>query len=189
MFPPNRRTEMIKLLRQVLDSSSYVVNVKRSCIAHAYELGRILQNQGYRPMIQAGTASFQIVPDIDSTPEDEDTHFTFKWNGVESLDMNEVLALFLAGGPLPEMHCWLALPDGPEIIDPTTRYVEDNVREMAGLTYRGPPLPDCFWWTPQDGPFPTNLIYEAEADATWFAMTLMGFDVDRAGFFAREVSR
>ena len=91
-----------------------------------------------RVQIQAGTASWRIVPpnlDDGVSPD----RFAYQFNA-------ENAACRMVDGQLhlPEMHCWAADPDTGEIIDMSLGSQPEQCRLLTGLEWRTP-RPAYFW--------------------------------------------
>lgn len=112
------------------------------CVFHAVAVALELAGQGERPVIQAGTFNWPIVPEGEDDGVSP-THYSYEWSPGDARS-----AEALAKGGMPEMHVWVGLPDldGGTLVDNTTRYLPQNVR-AAGLELRTAEPPECLWAT------------------------------------------
>lgn len=118
------------LVRRIERATKKRVNSKqrinRSCLWYAHETIRELDRQGVRAVLQAGSASWLIVPE-----EHDDgispTHYSYECE-ITPRSLMEMITI----GVLPEMHVWAAIPNTNEVIDLTTRYLPE-LSASAGL--------------------------------------------------------
>lgn len=119
-----------------------------------------LSKHGIRGCLQAGTASWPLFDD----PADDDgvspTHFSYEWE-----EDSFTTKIRLAQGLLPELHCWVGIPETQEIIDVTTRFLASRA-SMAGLVWRATPL-DYVWCHATR--LPPRVRYVPAALATYIA--------------------
>jgi len=129
----------------------------------------ILANTGLRAIPQAGSVSWPIV-----APELDDgvcaTHFSMMWNtpreeaiGIGAAEVSE------SAVALPEMHCWIAIPETGEIVDFSTLYLP-RIAEKCGFQWRAP-LPPRYLWT-KARKLPERVFYEPNLSATKLAIQL-----------------
>ena len=110
-----------------------------ACLQWSVILTTVLNESGSRAVLQGGSASFPII-----TPDQDDgeraTHFSYIFEP-------EVAIRRYCLGKLPEMHCWVGLPDSNEIVDMTAGFQPQQARETAGLQYWNPELylPEVLW--------------------------------------------
>jgi hypothetical protein len=95
-----------------------------SCLYWARSTGDILYEEGVRFCFQAGSASWWREKDNGRM---NSTHFSYMW------DEDTVPEIFLAARMLPEMHCWVGLPEEQEIIDITTESLPAVCKQITGL--------------------------------------------------------
>jgi len=126
-------------------------------------------NTGLKAIPQAGSVSWPIV-----TPELDDgvcaTHFSMMWN----TPREEAIFVGAARVPetsvaLPEMHCWIGIPETNEIVDFSTLYLP-RIADKCGFPWRAP-LPPRYLWT-RTRRLPRDVFYEPNAQATQLAIRL-----------------
>jgi len=146
------------------------INLHKSCLWYAYATVEILCLYNIRGVLQAGDASFQIVPD-----EEDDgvspTHYSYvsgSENWSES-QLRKLAMLSIVEQRLPEIHVWAAIPETNEIIDLTTKYVPRLSKE-AGLPCKTA-MPDYVWEDAQRLAN-TGFLYHPSQQATMLAMFL-----------------
>ena len=134
------------------------------CLYWAHEIALLLHADGFRPIIQAGTASWRIVPrHLDDGQES--THVSFIWSPTTEESIRSIMQ-----GGLPEMHVWVGLflergnPASAIIVDGTTGELIQLARRL-GYVWRTPPPPPYLWGQP----FPGS-SYTLEPQACQFAM-------------------
>lgn len=185
-FNKIQREMFVKVVREFVDETYTGDNLNLACLTYAQACLEAFLRLRIPAVIQAGSASYQRVSDERMEDESEQhTHFSYVWeNQMDNVQLAMYAEYLLAqtrGGrdsfQLPEIHVWIAIPMTHEIIDVTTRYVPENCEKLTGLPFDGPPVPDFFWWCPDDGPLPTNMVYQPDAQACMFAMRLLGLDV------------
>ncbi len=124
------------------------------CPIMAWSVIEAGREQGRRLVLQAGSASWRMVP-----PELDDgvmsTHFSYMW---EPHSMATRMAM--ARGTLPELHVWVADPKTQEIIDITTGDLPRLAKNMIGAEWLDKPPPDYIWSRSPDA------IYQPDRDAT-----------------------
>ena len=132
-------------------------------------IAAIRRHTGLLAIPQAGSVSWPIV-----TPELDDgvcaTHFSMMWNTPKEdavgIGMAEVSESAVA---LPEMHCWIAIPETGEIVDFSTLYLP-RIAEKCGFKWRAQ-LPPRYLWT-KARRLPERVFYEPNAAATRLAIQL-----------------
>lgn len=116
----------------------------------AFLARKIAHNGKYRAIFQAGTAMFRRLP---KTPEGDDCElFSFMFGrrpamqvaGVLIDDPNEFVydlesqLAKMAAGVMPEVHCWLALPDCGIVLDPAAVLLPEHCANVMGLDWKMP---------------------------------------------------
>mgnify|MGYP001562720860 CR=1 FL=1 len=117
----------------------------------------VLTKHGFNAVPQAGSMNWPILAD-----KDDDgivaTHFTYEWSPWR--DESRVAMLH---GYLPEIHCWIGLPDTQELVDFSTKHFHAAaMRETLKWTA---PLPPDYLWT---DPLGIGAMYQPEKDALCF---------------------
>lgn len=110
----------------------------------------------------AGTAHFQMQPD-----DGKLSHFSFVWNGDPNAEMRRQAALTGDQVSLPEMHCWIYLPDTKEVVDFSTGHVPALAKAM-GFEWKATPPPPYIWAQPQS--LWPRAIYLPNREATRLAI-------------------
>ena len=111
-------------------------------------------------LIQAGSMSWPIVE-----PEQDDgvspTHFTYLWSPTDFQSYRAVLQ-----DKMPEMHVWLVM------IDMTTYELPMQNARITGSKWQAKPPPEYLWAEFDELP-KMNVVYEANAEATFLAYQYM----------------
>lgn len=134
----------------------------KACLFWAKHTVDVLNEHGFRALLQAGSASFRLLSDhLDDGRHETSTHFTYQFHEHEA-------RAHLFAGRFPEIHCWAALPDypsreNPTIVDVTTRYLIRNAAD-AGFEWRHTQPPDYLWCTASEVP-PGEFCFEADIRA------------------------
>lgn len=104
----------------------------------------------YRAVFQAGTAMFRRLPE---TPEGDDAElFSFTFGGGAPVKLDGVLIHDpadhsydleapldkMCSGVMPEVHCWIALPDCGVVLDPAAALVPELCYQSMGLEWKMP---------------------------------------------------
>lgn len=135
-----------------------------SCLYWTLTGAAVLQRLGYRPLLQAGSLSWPIVP-----PDQDDgrspTHFTYEWSP-ERPESQAALKL----GLLPEIHIWIGLPDQNELVDFSTRWLPAQAAR-EGLVWRTLAPPDFLWCGPSE--LPERVVYRPDLGAIRFILNFI----------------
>ena len=111
------RVEVVKTIEANTKKRVGRGSLHRSCMWYAFETIRVLNSYGTRAIMQAGSASWKIVPD-----DQDDGVSPNQYSYVCDISTRDV-ALLMVQGLLPEMHVWAAIPETNEVIDLTTRFI------------------------------------------------------------------
>jgi hypothetical protein len=134
------------------------------CLYIAHAVAIVLHNAGLRPVIQAGSLQWPIMP-----REDDDghvqTHFAYLWNPG---DLASIIAR--ATGALPEMHVWVGLIEPQTLIDFSTASLRKHA-EACGLTWRSGDPPAYLWATEPE--MPDWVVYTPNREATLYACGIL----------------
>lgn len=131
---------------------------------HLKEMGKF-----GRCLISAGT--FRI-PRINLADDDGvvATHFGYTFTP------DEAAMEALKAERMPEIHCWVQLPDQQEIVDLSTCYAKKQCKSLTGLDWLAPDPPDYVWHHPHE--LPAGIEYhptpEAVAVARYFIQSTWG---------------
>ena len=127
---------------------------------------------GRRLVLQAGSASWKMVPDhLDDGVSPN--YFSYVWERDSPLTRT----LLRRGNMLPEMHVWAADPKTHEVIDLSSRSIPRLANNAMGEgAWKMPQLPDYFWF--KSGNPPAGIHYEPDRDATLVA----GSYLEKAGY-------
>jgi hypothetical protein len=135
----------------------------RACLWYSFGaipfLKKVLKT---RVIAQAGTASWPRI-----RMEDDDgevmTHFSYVFDA-----HHEMTAMSLALRQLPEMHCWLALPETGEVIDLSAGFQAEACEKHSGHLWEAPPPPSYYWFPVTGGP--EHVHYDPDPVATRIAI-------------------
>lgn len=140
-------------------------NTGMSCL-YWMQCGMIeLQLFGIRSLPMAGSASFEFQPD-----DGKMSHFSFIWNGDPNAEMRRSVVPTAGAIPLPEMHCWIYLPDSGEVVDFSTGYIPTLAKAM-GFEWKATLPPPYIWARPES--ISPRTIYTPEVDAIKLAVKMI----------------
>jgi len=159
------RQRIFELVQRLFKERHADIEPHRAC-AYLAKIGMEVLSRYprfYRPVLQAGTMQWEIVPkQLDDGVRG--THFAFKWSPT---DFNSILAM--ASGGIPEMHVWIALPDTNEIVDFSTGTFPAFVSTL-GMEWLAPKPPD-FLWQDVSQAAAEGHFYEPNEVATRYALS------------------
>jgi hypothetical protein len=117
-----------------------VSRIGQHCLWWAYFTCQVLNEQGFRAVLQAGTCYW---PRLLAEQDDglESTHTQFGYLYTPGLCNYGIIA----DGRLPEMHVWAGLPDINTIVDLTTGYFPEQAKILAEIDWPGAQPPSYFW--------------------------------------------
>lgn len=122
-----------------------------------------LHQHGINSVPAAGSASFEMQPD-----DGKLSHFAFQWNGDPNAELRRQAQLTSADAvALPEMHCWIYLPDTREVVDFSTGNIP-TLAKTFGFEWKSKPPPPYIFARPESL-FP-RAIYLPNRDATKLAI-------------------
>ena len=136
-------------------------NFSGGCLYWAAATHHELSIHGLKPRVVAGSMNWLIVPDhLDDGVSP--THFSYEFEGLNS--MNRVS---MAMGDLPEMHVWVRLTGTNEIVDLSTRSLQEQCTKLTGnaLQWLAPPAPKYLW----TDTLPQSTYYRENAQASKIA--------------------
>lgn len=154
---------MIKYGPVILDGSS--------CL-YFMELGlTVLERSGIRCIPACGTARFQMRKYVEG--EDKPTHLSFEWNTPSGGEYGEAKAAPISrtATALPEMHCFIFLPDTQEIVDFSTRSIP-RFAERIGFKFEPEFVPPTYYWEHPAVLHPVAM-YIPNVDATKLAIKIL----------------
>lgn len=128
-----------------------------------------------RVLIQAGSASWpRVAPHLDDGVSS--THFSYEWDTKSPLASLARLGIHVVMGQsigyaLPEMHCWLGLPETQEIIDFTTGLWPEACYYRIGEPWLADRPPEYLWV--QGKHLPQSVRYHADPDAIDLAILVL----------------
>lgn len=158
------KDEIIIEIRQKAAKAFPTVAPSRSCLYLAATAVVVLERHGVRAVLQAGTSQWPRI-----RPEEDDgvcsTHFSYMWEPFSETTLRKIRE-----GLLPEMHCWAAIPETGELVDPSTRYLPSQCLITAGLEWTAPLPPDYLW----ADELPPAVVYRPDMLAIKLAITLLG---------------
>lgn len=155
------RVMVAKAVEAIYPAEQRELALKRSCLLHSLYLCAALKRAGYQAMIQAGSAFWRVIPDA------EDDGVRPLQYGYE-FEHNADSVASIRSGVMPEMHCWVGVPNLGMIIDLTTKYIPDLVA-LAGMECRIP-QPDSLWLDVTK--WPDGVHYDAKVEACAGAIVL-----------------
>ena len=155
---PTIRRALSKLRAPVPD------NPAGNCLYITHAVATVLHNEGLRPIIQAGSLQWPIIP-RDEDDGVSNSHFAYMWD-----PMHPRSIAARAVGMLPEMHVWLGLLDPPTLIDFSTRDLR-VLAEASGLIWRSGDPPEFLWATEEE--MPDWVVYTPNRDATLYACMIL----------------
>jgi hypothetical protein len=113
---------------------------------------------GWKPRILAGTMHWRVTPAHEDIGEG--THFTLEW---EPDDMSVVSALL--NGDVPNMYCWLVIPETGELVDFATGDIQAMCCRLTGMPWRTAAPPPYLW----SNQLPPDAAYIPDRQASEFA--------------------
>ncbi len=108
-----------------------------------------------------GSAHWQCQPDNGK----DMTHFGFEWGGDPDHELRRQVITDKIG--LPEMHCWIWLPQTQEVVDFSAGFVPTLAKAM-GFEWKVE-LPPPYYWAGPKSLFP-RAVYIPNRDATQLAV-------------------
>lgn len=134
------------------------------CLYYAKEVMAVLNRNGFRAVIQAGSLQWPCLQ-----PEDDDgviaTHFAYMWSPTDPASAFSVML-----GNLPEMHCWVGLINEQEIVDFSIRHLKSAAAtHNVKWTAKNPPH---HLWCPANE-IPDDIRYIPNRDASIYAAILL----------------
>lgn len=137
------------------------VELRGACLYMAAATVEVLGAEllGYRPVLQAGSASWRrLRDDQDDGKPTTYTHFSYVFDPTSPETVNRYLK-----GLLPEMHCWVGLlpldNSEPELVDVTGKFLVDQCRGISGMDWPGD-QPPPFYWFPGSEAWKYKVHYE-----------------------------
>lgn len=163
-----KQSDRSRIVRQIHEATKRRVGkgkLHRSCMWYAFETIRILDSYSIRAVLQAGSASWKVVPD-----ENDDgikpTHYSYV---CESLTSRDIMVM-MTEGVLPELHVWAAIPSTNEVIDLTTRFLPRLCKESGiELELKYP----AYLWEDVKRLSETGVYYEPNRNATLLLMHII----------------
>lgn len=160
------KSELVALIREEqrriesLQVGTFIPESK-DCLFATLAAMRILRKHYYDAHFQAGTMSWPMVTS-DKDDGKSPTHFSYVWSPESPASK---IARILGG--MPEIHCWVAIPQKELIIiDTQTKYFRQNAEEI-GFVWQAPDPPDFLWC--EVNKIPDSTIYHAYERAIKFA--------------------
>lgn len=162
--PGARRAQLVAEARELFRRSfDHDEDSSGICLYMAACIIKVAHRRGLRLIPQAGSASWQIVPEHMDDGVSA-THFSYVWTGDFTVPYVE------AGLSLPEMHVWAADPARNEIVDLTAGLQPAQCKRTTGMSWHMPPPPDFVWH--RGTKLPCG-IYEPNMEATRYAVDMM----------------
>ena len=134
-----------------------------TCLYWCYVTCVALRVAGYRALLQAGTMDWLI----NRTPgPDDPTHFTYQWDPQSQLSQERMEA-----GALPEVHCWVAVPDLNWIIDFSTGGFKRLAMQRHKLKWTEADPPEFLWCHCRE--LPQGVRYAPNYDAIKYVLEFL----------------
>lgn len=130
-----------------------------------------LAQAGLRPAPCCGSFHFRIADSTTANLQDGFTHLSYQWNGPNNQD-RRMAECSATATPLPEMHCWIWLPQTQEVVDFSTGELADACRSLR-LPWGRKDTVDFVWGNPADLARNMDAIYIPNRDATDYAVRLL----------------
>lgn len=152
----NERSRIIALARRGAEGEADRLGIdrRRSCLIHTAAIVAALRAHGHRAILQAGSMSWRV-----NRRPDENDAWGWIW------DRHNALLSLRRGEPI-EIHCWAAIPETGDLVDPMTMYFPSLCRE-DGMAWEAPEPPPYLWG--RDLPPEHEATYLPEGDAIEFA--------------------
>lgn len=131
----------------------------------------VLTKHGIRCTPQCGSAYWRIVPD-EMDDGVRSLFFGFSWKADPKLTGQVIRKLEVSktSEALPEMHCWIGLPDTQEVVDFSVGTMPVIAARM-GFKWEMPPPPP-YIWARMDS-MPCGAVYQPDMDATLLAVAII----------------
>ena len=132
------------------------------CMQRAFAGTCVLRANGYTSAIpQAGSASWPLYPADQEPADPAPTHYSYVYDGKPLSDPHNTVQLML--GHLPEIHCWIAIPETLTIIDFTTGFLP-LLCEQRGLPWENG-TPDRYIWEDARHLHERRILYKPDVRA------------------------
>lgn len=161
------KDKIVAAVRAQVDADCPPQNGGGLCLFLAVKLCNELGKHGIRAVLQAGSAQWKCMAIDDGVSP---THFAYMW------EMSPLTKLRLSQGKMPEMHCWVGLPDTQEIVDISTRDLVMQAKLRADITWTANPPPDYIWSDAEH--FPDEARYIVDPLATIVALSFAKLSLD-----------
>lgn len=153
MTPPAEREALARAVRADFEAR-YTGRIEAACFYWALEAALALHRTGRRVCVQAGSLQWPSLAEDDGVSP---THFAYMWE-----PDSETTLVRVAAGQMPEVHCWVALPDDGELVDLSTKYLPAQAARL-GVPWTAPPPPDYLWATAAE--VPEGVLYAPDPGA------------------------
>ncbi len=135
----------------------------RACVLYAAMGVIMLEKQGIRALLQAGNASYLYK--AKECDDGGDSHFAYVFDPEQPRSAERIRQ-----GMIPEIHCWIGLPETQEVVDVTTRFLPASLVDMnPTAVWTAPRPPDFFWGTADD--MPPGWNFECKVEAMRYAFS------------------
>ena len=125
-----------------------------------------LREAGLPVVLQAGSMSWPIIR-REQDDGKRDTHFSYMWEIEDTIP--DPVRPFLVTGHIPEVHCWLGIPETHELIDFSMPEMRKHARNELGEDAAGMVVPDYLW----SNKLPDWVFYEPFRKATELAYVIV----------------
>ncbi len=140
---PSERESFVAGIRTAVEFEFAGENLGAACLYWALATAEALHRRGERVCVQAGTLEWPCVAHDDGVSP---THFSYAWEPGSEATRERV-----AQDLMPEVHCWVALPDSGEVVDLSTKYLRAQAARL-GVQWTGSEPPDYLWATAAELP-------------------------------------
>lgn len=160
------RDEIAAMIEQFFKDGFPDYGQEGACLYWTYCASVALRLCGHRVLVQAGSMHWPILP---QTELERPTHFGYEFDLSQEFSQAALIQ-----DALPEVHCWVALPDalgGAEIVDFSTRTLKHLAETRHGLTWEMPGPPRYLWAKAQE--LPLGVIYAPSLEAIAFVFAFI----------------
>ena len=134
------------------------------CLHIAHHVCSVLHLYDQYAVIQAGSLQWPRL-----RPEDDDgqvdTHFSYMFT-----PLTPASVLSMAQGNLPEIHCWVGLPDEQILVDFSVKDLPMAAAKL-GMAWTAPPPPKHLWCSARA--LPAGVVYQPDREATLLACRIL----------------
>lgn len=172
--PSINKQRIVDQIRKYVAATRGGEKLHRSCLWYAIAAIEVLQLHGIEAQLQAGDASFLVIPDeLDDGVSPTHYSYVSESDSWDAAQIKHEAIQAIVTEKLPEIHVWVGMPARNEVLDLTTKYVPQLARE-AGLECQIV-MPD-YVWDDVVRLSNTGFLYQPTMNATMLAMFLADRD-------------